>query len=148
MTRPRRAPRCAPRSSMSNVPSLVKAAGAVGTGPEARPPIPPARDYSLTILTLSENTQLSDPSAVGERPSVSRLLRAHPCGRPPWATQAAHKATVTGTTNTPIVAIAKTLKQASSPVTVQARTPAPGRPALRHSTHPVTTAVANGAPAT
>jgi hypothetical protein len=55
---------------------------------------------------------------------------------------------VTGTTNTPIVAIANTLKQANRPAAVQARTPAPGRPALRHSPYPVTTAAANGAPAT
>jgi hypothetical protein len=50
--------------------------------------------------------------------------------------------------DTPIVAIAKTLKQASSPVAVQARTPAPGRPALRHSPYPATAAAAKGAPAT
>jgi len=71
-----------------------------------------------------------------------------PRGRPPWAAQAANRAAVTGMTNKPIVAIAKRLKQASTAVTVQARTPAPGRPALRHSPYPVTTAAASGAPAT
>jgi hypothetical protein len=58
------------------------------------------------------------------------------------------RASVTGMTNTPIDSIAKKLKQASSPVTVQASTPAPRRPARRHNAHPVTTAAANGAPAT
>ena len=61
--------------------------------------------------------------------------------------QATARASVTGKTITPIVRIAKTLKQASSPITAQA-TPALLRLACRHSAHPVTTAAANGAPAT
>src|SRR5215472_14916812 len=83
---------------------------------------------------------------IPDQPAIAYRVSS-PCGRPPWAAQAANRATVTGTTNTPIVAIAKTLKHASSAVTVQARTPAPGRPALRHSPHPATTAAAKGAPA-
>src|SRR5215472_14711313 len=84
---------------------------------------------------------------IPDQPAIAYRVSS-PCGRPPWAAQAANRATVTGTTNTPIEAIAKTLKQASSPVTVHARTPAPGRPALRRSPYPVTTAAASGAPAT
>src|SRR5215472_9040078 len=83
---------------------------------------------------------------IPDQPAIAYRVSS-PCGRPPWAAQAASRATVTGTTNTPIVAIARTVKQASSPVTVQARTPAPGRPARRHSPYPATTAAASGTPA-
>jgi hypothetical protein len=58
--------------------------------------------------------------------------------------RATASASVTGITNRPIDSIAKALKQASNPVTVQAKTPAPGRLARRHSASPVSTAATSG----
>src|SRR6516164_10032794 len=96
--------------------------------------------------SLLAGDRAADLRRIPVQPAIAYGVTAR-CGRPPWAAQAANRATVTGTTNRPIVAIAKTLKQASSPATVQARTPAPGRPALRHSPYPASAAAAKGAPA-
>jgi hypothetical protein len=67
-----------------------------------------------------------------------------------WLPQAATSASVTGRKKTPIETNATMLKQASSPVRVQARTPAPGRPDRdrRHSVAAVITLTASGTPAT
>jgi len=69
-----------------------------------------------------------------------------PFGRPDRLAHATTRPAVTGTTNIPIDARAKRLKQASSPVITQAAIPAHCRVPRSHSAMPTRTVAASGTP--